>query len=456
MKHLTIDEILKAVDGEIICGFDYKDTIIKNVSTDSRNINENDLFVPIKGNNFDGHDFLEQCFLKNSVVSLSEIDFKTEKGVVIKVLDTKKALGDLAKFYINLFDIKVIGITGSAGKTTSKDIIASVCETNFKVLKTKGNLNNDIGLPLTIFDIEEHHEIAVLEMGMNNFNEIDYLSNICTPDIGIITNIGVSHIENLGSREGILNAKCEMIAHLNKNGVVILNADDDMLVKLDDLDLIQIFYGVTTIKQVFASDIEILGVDGINCNIHTPKGSFSLEISIPGLHMVYNALCATCVGLCLNLQLLDIKKGIENFKPTKSRMEITTSDKGKTIINDVYNANPVSMKGSIEVLASTKGKNIAILGDMFELGRFAYDMHYDIGCYVVKNDIDTVVCIGEHCEAMFKGALDVGHKNVFHYKTKEDYFANGMANILDYDVILIKASRGMHFEEIVDKIKEVI
>ncbi|MDE6357448.1 MAG: UDP-N-acetylmuramoyl-tripeptide--D-alanyl-D-alanine ligase, partial [Eubacteriales bacterium] len=331
MKPILIEEIIKAVNGVINKNIDTTNIYIENVSTDTRTIKEGDLFIPIVGENFDGHNFIESAFEKGAKVCLSEKDIETD-GILIKVSNTRKALKDFAKYYRNLFNIPIVAITGSTGKTTTKDMIASVLSQKYNILKTEGNFNNEIGLPLTIFKIDDKTQVAILEMGMNHFGEIHNLSEIASPKIAIITNIGVSHIENLGSREGILRAKNEIFDYLDKNGIKILNGDDDMLIGLKNDKTLgklkeQHFYSLENKESAYATNIKENGLKGICATINYFNKSFDVEIKFPGKHMVSNALSATIVGEKLGLSECQIKKGIETFNPSKMRMDIVENEK---------------------------------------------------------------------------------------------------------------------------------
>ncbi len=455
MKALSVKEVLNAVQGELFNGDE--NGVILNVSTDSRNISEGDLFIPLRGDKFDGHNFIDTVFEKGAVCVLSEIDLDFEKPY-IKVEDTKKALADLAEYYRGLFDIFVVAVTGSVGKTTTKDIIYSVLRQKFKTLKTEGNFNNEIGVPLTIFRIDETTEALVLEMGMNHFNEIHRLSKIGRPDIAVITNVGYSHIENLGSREGILKAKCEIFDFLKEGGLKVLNGDDDMISTLRKKESNTCFYGTDKFINTFYADgIVENGFEGVSCYIHKGDKCFFANIKTPGKHTVLNALCAAAVGDCLGIDFCDIKTGIENFEMSKMRMDIVQTDKF-VVINDVYNANPASMRAGLDVLANYDKRKVCVLGDMFELGDFAPKLHFELGEYACSKNIDVIVCIGKLSENIYKGALSEAEKksenkkNIYYFKTQDDFFTMIDSILKENDAILIKASRGMRFEKTVEKV----
>ncbi|MBQ7266001.1 MAG: UDP-N-acetylmuramoyl-tripeptide--D-alanyl-D-alanine ligase [Firmicutes bacterium] len=443
---LTAQEILNATGGTLLRGD--INTLITSISTDTRTIEKNSLFVPIKGANFDGHSFLNQATESGATLLLSQEDTEAN-ATVIKVEDTTKALGDIARYYREKTGVKVVGITGSVGKTTTKDMVANVLSQKYNTLKTEGNFNNHIGVPLTLFRLEEDTEVAVIEMGMNHFGEISYLTNIALPDMAIISNVGVSHIENLGSREGILKAKCEIFQPMDK-GVKILNGDDDMLITLKGkYENIEYFSLEDTNCAIYAKNIVQKGVEGTFATLCFPDECIDVFVPLPGIHNVSNALSAALAGKNLGLSLEEIKKGIETFKPTKMRMDVINTEK-YTLINDVYNANPVSVKAALDVLSGGEGEKCAILGDMFELGDMAAQLHFEVGEYAAKK-ADTLIAIGELSENIYKGAKEC--KNTYYFKTIED-FAKEYKNILkEKSVILIKASRGMHFEKITDMLK---
>jgi len=451
MNKLTLGEICAAVGGKTAAD---ENIIIRSITTDSRKIEEGCLFIALSGERFDGHDFIPSAFEKGAVCCLSEKD--GFEGSVIFVEDTKKALRDLAEYYLSTLDIKVVGITGSVGKTTTKDMIASVLAQKYNVLKTDGNFNNEIGLPLTVFRLDSSHEVAVLEMGMSEFGEISNLTKIAKPDVAVITNVGVSHIENLGSREGILKAKCEIFEGLKNGGTAVLNLDNDMISTIKDKTVFNtIWFGVENKGDFYAEDIKDKGLEGIDCRIVSEKESFEVSISVPGNHMVLNALSAAAVGKTLGLTAGEIKKGIECFVPTGMRMSVEKTENGYTIINDVYNANPVSMKAAIDVLKKAKGVRTAIMGDMFELGTFAKELHEETGVYAAKSGVEKLIFIGEASKHGFMAALSEGCSAVY-YKTVDDFLNDDIkAFFAEDETILVKASRGMHFERIVEKLHEV-
>ena len=458
-KYFDVKKMIEITDGKLIYGDE--NIICKNFSRDTRTINENDVYLGIKGENFNGSEFYKDALEKKAKVCVLqdiEIDIKTlEKYkdiAIVKVKDVVEALQKMATYKRNLYNIPVVGITGSVGKTSTKDIVASVLAKKYKVLKTQGNLNNQIGMPLTILGLKDH-EALVIEMGMGNLGEISELTKIAKPDVAIITNVGTSHIGNLGSRENILKAKLEILEGLKENGKLIINNDNDLLHKwnLENKMKNVITFGIDEQSMYMAENIK-LEENKSEFDVKANGMLYHMDINIGGKHFVYNSLCAICVGELFKLDIEEIKKGIENFELTKSRMEIIKKD-GITIINDCYNASYDSMKAAIEYLVSQKECNkIAVLGDMLELGEFSKDLHEKVGKVVAENKIDKLITVGEEAKNIAKGAIEFGVKeeNVSIFENNEDAINYIKQIKKSNDVILIKASNGMKFKEIVEGI----
>ncbi|MBQ7083992.1 MAG: UDP-N-acetylmuramoyl-tripeptide--D-alanyl-D-alanine ligase, partial [Anaerotignum sp.] len=309
---------------------------------------------------------------------------------------------------------------------------------------------------LTMFRIEDHHEAAVIEMGMNHFGELDRIATAVRPHIGVISNVGVAHIGFLGSREGILKAKCEMLDHLEQDGVAILNADNDMLQTLEGkLPHAIKWFGVENKRDFYADEIEVIGLEQTKCTLHTPIGSVSVVIPVPGEHMVLNALSAAAVGVELGLTLEQIKAGIDNFVPTKKRMTLMKDVNGITILNDSYNANPVSMKSALDVLSNAEGRKVAVLGTMGELEDYAPAMHKEVGAYAAEKGTDVLICIGKWNDCMEAGAKEGGMTEVYRYETQEEFWENGLSLIKKGDNVLVKASLSTGLSRTVDKLQGV-
>ena len=448
MEKITVNDIIAATGGELISG--NKNTVISSVSIDSREVLQDTLFVALKGEKSDGHDYIEKAFENGCSAVISEKRVDTEKAVVL-VENTSKALGDIARYYKEKFNIKTVAVTGSVGKTTTKDMLSAVMNMQYNTLKTEGNFNNELGVPLTVFKLNKNHEAAVLEMGMSAFGEIDYLAKIAKPDVAIITNIGMSHIENLGSQEGIFKAKTEICNYFNKDSLLIVNADDKFLQKALDFKGFKVVgYGIENECDYRATDIENLGLEGTKFTARIYEREYRIHVKTPGVHNVYNALAAIACGVHYNIGPNKIIEGIENFSLTKMRMSVEKAGT-LTLINDCYNSSPDSVKAALKVLATQSTRKVAILGDNLEMGDFAKDAHYDIGKAVGENKIDVLLTAGENAKFIAQGA-DVGEAHSF--DTTDELVLNVSKFIKDGDTILIKASRGMHFEKIVEKIGE--
>ena len=451
MKNMTLENIAKACNGEYIGDESLKSNIITGVEKDSRLIEDGFLYVPFAGARVDGHDFINQCFEKGAICSLSEKKLDNVNGPYILVESTAQALKDIAEFYREQLDCKVIGITGSVGKTSTKEIIASVLSEKFSVLKTEGNYNNEIGEPLTVLKIRDNHEIAVIEMGMSGFNEIEYLVNIVNPKIGVISNIGLSHVERLGSREGIFKAKMEITTNFDENSTLIVNGDDDMLATLKGKDLKYNLktFGFEKDNTIYCVDFEMNDNDTI-FNVMIDNKIEKFYIPTVGEHNIYNAMAAILVGQTLNLTLDEIRNGLETLEITKSRMDVIKND-NYTVIDSVYNASVDSMRAALKVLNRYENRKVAVLGDMFEMGSFAEEGHREVG-KCASEYADILIAVGDDAKFMVDEAIknNMDKENTYYFKTKEEAIEN-FENILQKgDAILVKASRGMHLEEVVE------
>lgn len=492
MKHMSLAEIASACRGTYHGDSASAAKEVSSVTIDSRRIQKDSLFIAIKGARSDGHDFIPQTIENGALCALSEKNLGDVSYPYILVDSCKQALKDLAEHYRRSLDIKVVGITGSVGKTSTKEMVASVLSQKYCVLKTAGNFNNEIGLPLTVFNIREEHEIAVLEMGISDFGEMTRLANIARPDICIFTNIGYSHLERLKSRDGILKAKTEMLQFMNPKGSILFNGDDDKLNTFTPENGIQpIYFGLGENCQFRAGHVENKGLHGTTAEFLTPGTRFTAHISIPGSHMVLNALAGTAAGFMLGLTEEEIKAGIEALLPMDGRDHLIETGKF-TIIDDCYNANPGSMKASLDVLAQADTKTVAILGDMGELGEGWKELHQQVGKYAAELGIPVIVCIGKMASEIANGASETVGKIeddaldnarqianctaetaekhaeqqtrtaetsrqavILHYDTKTEFFAD-MENILTPDdTILVKASHMMEFSEIVEKLQNL-
>ena len=459
METITLSQLLEAVGGELRGEFCDKKLPISRVDTDSRTIHPGSLFIPLVGERFDGHAYIDSALSGGAAGCLTarEPDHCRPDRFYVKVDSTQRALGALAAWYKDRFRIPCVAVTGSVGKTTAKDMIAAVLGIKYKVLKTEGNFNNDVGLPLTLLRMDPSHQICVLEMGMDRPGEIDYLAGLARPDVGVITNIGDAHIERLGSRENIFQAKCELIPHIRKDGLLILNGDDAMLSSLRRHTPVPALFcgqgeGLDYRAQVVGGD----GVSHIHCRMVTPKMDREVRIPALGEHMIYPALIAAAAGERFGLTPDQIEEGLRQFVPTRMRMNIIRRGEGITILDDTYNANPQSMRAAISVLADSRGSwKAAILGDMLELGPFAPALHQGVGECLGKAGIDCLVAVGELAVHIAQGARDSGVPQVFTCADKERAKATLAGLIRPDSTYLIKASRGMKLEELTEKLLEL-
>ena len=450
MKAMTLKNICTACGGTYYGPAENLEKEVSGIAIDSRKIEAGWLFAATVGERVDGHSFIEGCYEKGCLCCLGEKAPVLEDRSYIHVTSTFQALKDIAEYYRSTLSIPVVGITGSVGKTSTKEMIASVLGVKFNTLKTAGNFNNEVGLPLTVFKIREEHEAAVLEMGISDFGEMHRLSKIARPNLCVITNVGFCHLEFLGDRDGVLRAKSEIFDFAAKGAKAIVNGDDDKLCTLKNrTDLDCTTFGMDASNDVYTKSVENLGMEGLKCEFSTPAGDFSAHIHIPGMHMVYNALAGTCVGLACGLTLEEIKSGIENAQTISGRNNIIHTE-NYVVMDDCYNANPVSMKASLDVLSSALGRKVAILGDMGELGADEKALHYGVGTHAAKKQIDLLLCVGNLAEEILKGSkAENPEMNALLFQTKEELLEKLPELLSKGDSILVKASHFMQFEKIV-------
>ncbi len=460
-KHtIQVSDILRITSGSLITGDESIEC--KEFAIDTRKILGGEIYVGILGESTNGGIYFEKAFENGAIgVIIQDIDINEEQKekyknkIIIKVEDTLKALQEIAKYKRSLYKyIPVIAITGSVGKTSTKDIIANVLSQKYKTLKTEGNYNNHIGVPLTILNLKDH-EAAVVEMGMNHFGEIRVLTNIAKPTLCVVTNIGTSHIGNLGSRENILKSKLEILEG-NEQKQIVINNDNDLLNKFNkekDNEITTITYGIDEHAMVYATDI-IEKEESSEFICHIGNENFKVTVPVAGKHFIYNALCAVAVGSKLGLNNEQIKKGIETFELTKKRMDINILKNGAKLINDSYNASFESMKASIENLSKYEGRKIAVLGDMFELGEFSKELHSKVGKEVAKNNIDILICTGENAKYIIKQAIEekMNKNNIYYFENKDEVLTKLKEILNSEDVVLLKASNGMKFFEIAEQL----
>lgn len=444
---IYVNDIIDKCGGKLICGD--ANIICDSFSKDTRTINSGDVYIGIKGKNFDGNVFYDKAFDNGAKVCIldnideNEIDSKYKDKTIIKVDNTISCLQKLAMYKRSLYNIPVIAVTGSVGKTSTKDMIASVLEKKYKVLKTEGNNNNHIGLPLTILRLKDE-EVMVLEMGMNNKGEIALLSSIARPTIGVITNIGTSHIGNLGSRENILAAKLELVEYLK--GPLVINNDNDML--HDHILDIKSSCDVVTFGIDNESDYMASNID--SSSEHFLINGNAITCSIGNRAFIYNSLACYAVGALLNESYSDIKKGIKDFKLTENRLEYKKTNEGVLLIDDTYNASLDSIKSSLEILRKENGKRkIAVIGDILELGKYSRDIHIEVGKILYNSNLDIIITIGEETRYVDEYLKSKGFEKIYHFSKENDCHIFIKMLIKEGDVVLLKGSHGINLKNIV-------
>ena len=436
---MKVEDIVKATNGKLLVGKLQENC--ENFCTDTRKIQKGDVYVGLKGEKFNGNEYYKEALEKGAKVAvisgikIADEELKRYKDkTIVEVEDSLEAFGNIAAYKRELYHIPVVQITGSVGKTSTRDIVANVVRTQYKTLQTEGNQNNAVGLPTTLLKLKDH-EAVVVESGMNHLGEIRYLGKIAKPTVAVITNVGTAHIGFLGSRENILKAKLEILEG-NPKAKVIINNDNDLLHKWYEENKNKI-------------EIHTFGI----LNKSEEKNKLKINVPVGGEHFVYNALCATEVGRILGISDENIKNGIERFELTKKRMDIKKLQNGAILINDAYNASYESMKVSLEFLAKHTGtRKIAVLGDMFELGEYSEELHRNVGKEVVKNNIDILICAGENSKYIIEEAQKSPNIQTYFMNNNEQIVENLSQKLRKGDVVLIKASNGMKFFEICQKL----
>ena len=454
---LDLNFILSSTHGRLISG--KSGSVFSGVSTDTRKITKDEIFFALKGDNFDGEDFIKEAFNRGAsgvvVESTSSQDLNGK--VLIQVSSTLRALGDLASDWRMSFpDLKVAAITGSNGKTTTKEMTWSIVSLKHKTLKNTGNFNNLIGLPLTLFELKNENTAAVLEVAMNDFGEIRRLSEIARPDIGAITNIGHAHLEKLGGLDGVAKAKGELVENFNEHNVFVVNLDDLRVERIaNGLNCQKITYGINAKgAMISASHIESSDFSNITFDMNVQGIEFPVRLKGIGLHNVMNSLCAAGIALSLGCDTAQIREGLERFTPTKMRLQVLDTPFGFKVINDAYNANPDSMKRAIDELVRLKGggKAIAVLGDMLELGEASEYEHREIGKYLSVSGVDDVITYGKYAANILDGASN--STNCFHAKTHQDAAKILIDTAKPNDLVLLKGSRGSTMEQVIKRLFE--
>ncbi len=446
----TVREICAAVGGTLLQGEGR--ALVTGVTTDSRAVSAGQLFIPLTGERFDGHAYIGSALSSGAAGCLTARTPETllPGKLYVQVADTRLALKALAAWYRSRFTLPVVQITGSAGKTTTKEMVAAVLSRRYDTLKTQANFNNDIGTPLTLLGLAPQHQAAVIETGMNHFGEIRYLGEMVRPDIAVITNVGDAHIENLGNtRQGILRAKCEIFQHLSPDGIAVLNGDDPLL---NTVALPQTILrcGRGENCNVRVTDVDDRGIEGIACTVTTARASYRLTAASPGSFMIYPMAMAAAIGEALGLTGEEIAAGVAAYVPTGSRMHLIRLPEGRLLIDDCYNANPQAMEEALKLLAVTPARRrAAVLGDMGELGELTVSAHRAIGVLTGELHLDSVIAIGEKARDIASAA-----PNARWYASVDDAMPVIRAAFTEGTAVLVKASHAMHFENIVKELEQ--
>ena len=453
MRHLTPQTIAGITGGEYIGDESGRSVRVVGAVRDNREVRPGNLFVCIQGERVDGHSFVNRAFESGAACCLAEHAISDAKGPYVLVESTLEALKALGEHHRSLFDIPVIGITGSVGKTTAKELIAAALGAKLRVLKTPMNLNNELGVPLTLLSLDEQHEAAVIEMGISEFGEMSRLAQMVRPDIFVMTKIGYSHVDELGDLHGVLKAKSEALAFMDPGGVAILNGDDDMLREYDP-GMRKITFGLGEHNDFRAENVRMEGTDAVVCDIVSGMSLIPVRIPAYGSHLAALAPAAAVVGRLLGLTDEEISKGLLSYAPIGGRSNVT--DTGTiTIIDDCYNANPHSVKAALTSLSALPGRRVAILGDMLGLGERSDGLHREIGSVAACGGVDILICCGDKAAILYKAYRQTSDKAAYYYPAKADLIAALPGLIQKGDYVLVKASHSMRFEEILPYLKEI-
>ena len=452
MNNYTLRKIAEITSGRLYGGREAGKITVSGVVSDSRAVKEGSLFLCIPGRNADGHDFAQAAIDSGAAACIMEHKVKGYKGPYILVDSVKRAAIAFAEYYRRHLKVTVVGITGSVGKTSAKEFIASVLSESYRVHKTQGNFNNDWGVPFTIFGIDESDDMAVLEAGVDGFGQMDVLASMIRPDICVMTNIGQSHLENFGTRENIYKEKSELFKYMDPAGAVILNGDDDILSAVSGVKGIRpLFFGSSSSFPVCAENIRDYGYEGSEFDIAFRDGggrmAIHVKLSVPGVHMVYSALAAAAVGLWLGMPPVRIKRGIEKAGVASGHNDIIKTDK-YVILDDCYNASPMSVEAALDTLKASKGRKVAVLGDMLELGKDSEKYHFQAGKKAAVNGTDVIICVGPISEKTYLGAKMNTDNTVEYYKSLDECLEALPELIKPGDTILVKASHSMDFSRI--------
>lgn len=453
MKPFRLRDAVAACGGRYVGPEADLDRTVTLVTSDSRTAGPGALFVAFRGERVDGHDFMADCLKKGAVACVSEREPAcTDETPCVVVESSMRAIGAIAAWHRSRFDIPVIGITGSVGKTTTKEMIAAVLSQKYNTHRTEKNFNNELGVPWTLLRLDDENQVSVVEMGISGFGEMRRLTNIVRPTIAVFTVIGEAHLEFLGDRPGVLRAKGEIFESMSRDCLAVLNGDDDLLSQCYP-DMRRVTYGKDPSNDVYADGIRTNGVDSLRFTVHHPGGAFEAEIPGYGAHLVYAALAAVAVGLELGLTEAQIAAGIKNYKTVGDRARVVDTGRMR-IISDCYNANPNSMRAAIDSMAGIEGRKVCILGDMLELGDATEELHRGVGAYAVEGGVDLVIGCGTLGRCIAEGAQAAGGKSL--QFADKGALMQALGEIIQPgDCVLVKASHSMAFEKIVEALEKL-
>lgn len=451
MKPLTPDKIAEVTGGKYCGPVLRRAEHITGVTTDSRDVEKGSLFVCLKGEHADGHDYARAAAEEGGAACRLAERPLPDGHPYILVPSARRALCALAKYYRGLITVPVVGIIGSVGKTTAKELTACVLSRSFSVCKTQGNYNNELGVPLTLLSVGEEHEAVVVEMGISHFGEMRGLAEMVRPDVCVFTNVGYCHLESLGSLEGVLKAKSEVFEFMEPDAVAVMNGDDRLLRGYDP-GIRKVTFGLGGDCDIRAENVAGLGLDGISCDICRGESRFFASIPAFGTHIVYGALAAAAAGHVLGVPDDEIRRGLAEYRPVGSRASIEQTGH-ITLIDDCYNANPNSMAASLRSLCSLRGRRVAILGDMKELGDDSAELHGKIGALAQELGVDLLLCVGPEAKYICDGYTAAGGRGGRHFAAKEELYPRLSSLIAENDTVLVKASHSMQFGDIVARLR---
>ena len=447
MIHLTPEVIAQITGGEYVGDECARGVRVMGAVRDNREVAPGNLFVCIRGARVDGHSFANNAFESGAACCLAERDIPDAKGPYVLVDSTLEAIKILGAGYRSSFDIPVIGITGSVGKTTAKEMVAAVLSERFHVLKTPENLNNELGVPLTLLLLDERHEAAVIEMGISAFGEMSRLANMVRPDIVVMTKIGFAHLETLGDLGGVLKAKSEVFSYMKPEGLAVMNGDDELL-RAYDPGMMKVTFGLGEFNDFRAENVRMESSEAVLFDIVSDTWRFPVKIPAYGSHLAPAALAASAVGWRLGMTDEEIGRGFSSYVPVGDRAKVTGTG-FVTLIDDCYNANPNSVRTALTSLSALPGRRVAILGDMLELGRQSEQLHRETGAFAAQAGIDSLLCCGDKAAFIYEGYNSAGGSAAQYYAAKAELIADLPKLIKKSDAVLVKASHSMQFEEIV-------